>query len=184
MNKTLLAVFTIVGIFVFSSVMVLGYGMSTYNRAKTLNVSYDAKYTANEASFDNMWKIIQQTASVTDAQKEALKEVLIGYAEARSAGQDSGGSLMRWVQESVPNVDTTTFNNLQNIIAGTRDTWTFNQLELVDIAREYNTMIETQPSGFVLSLFGMERIDPTVITSSRTDEAFATGRDDNVAVFN
>lgn len=185
MNKTLLTLLVILGTLFVGATITGLYCLSTFNTATSLKVRYDAKLKANEASFDNMWKKIKGTAEVTDAQKAALKEILIGYAQARSTGGGSNdGSLARWVQESVPNVDTSTFNNLQNIIAGSRDSWTFNQLELVDIAREFNRMLEVQPSGLILSIFGrFEKIDAKVITSTRTQETFANGKDDDTAVF-
>jgi hypothetical protein len=139
---------------------------------------------ANTASFDNMWKKIQGTAEVAEAQKDALRDIMVGYATARSSGGgQNDGTLARWVQESVPQADLSTYKNVQNIIAGSRDAWTFNQFELVDIAREYNRRLEVQPSGFILSLFGFTKIDAKVITSSKTEASFASGKDDDTAVF-
>lgn len=159
--------------------------LSTYNRARGLQVQYDSKLKANQVSFDNMWKKIQSVAEVTDHQKDALKEILIGYAQARSTGSGSGdGVLARWVQESVPNVDTTTFNNLQNIIAGSRDSWTFSQIELIGIANEYNVMLQKQPSALILSCFSnFAKINATTITSTKTDATFASGHEDDAKVF-
>lgn len=183
MKTTIIAIGVLLVTVLFSAFICGGYALSTYNTAKSLRVRYDAKLKGNEATFDNMWKKIKGTAEVTDAQKVALKEILVGYAEARNSGQSGGGALATWIQESVPNVDTSTFNNLQNIIAGSRDSWTFNQLELVDIAREYNQMLERQPSGIILSLLKFEKIDAKVITSTRTEETFKSGKDDETTVF-
>ena len=183
MNKTLLITGVILASALAGCLVVGGYVLSTYNGAKTQHVLYEAKLKANTATFDNMWKKIQQVAQVTEAQKDALKDVLLGYAQARQGtGGAKDGSLARWVHEAVPNVDTSTFNNLQNIIAGSRDSWTFNQLELVDIAREYNRRLEVQPSGFILGVLGFKPINAKVITSSRTEETFITGKDDAVSV--
>jgi hypothetical protein len=73
-----------------------------------------------------------------------------------------------------------TFTNLQNIIAGSRDEWTANQIALVDIAREYNKNLATFPSNVFLHAFGFQDIDAKIITSTRTDNAFKTGKDDDV----
>jgi len=174
----------IFGTLLFGAALVFAAVLGTYNSAKALRVSYDMKLKANEGAFDNMWKKIKGAADVTEAQRDALKSILVGYADARSKGQGDGGTLAKWVQESVPNVDTSTFNNLQNIIAGSRDSWTFNQIELVGIAEEYNKLLARQPSGFILGLFGMtEAINPKVITSTRTEQTFTAGKDDDVSVF-
>ncbi len=154
------------------------YGVSTYNTASTLQNQYNAKVKANEAVFDNTLKKISQSTQVTDAQKAALKEIFTSYATARTVAND-GGSLMRWVQESVPNVDVSVYRNLQNIITGARDEWTANQVALVDIAREYNLMLMRVPSNLLLGALGFHSIDAKIITSDRTERAFATGKDND-----
>jgi hypothetical protein len=54
------------------------------------------------------------------------------------------------------------------------------QKELVGIATTFNDMMVTFPKGPFLKLFGFKIIDPKIITSSRTEKAFATGKDDDV----
>jgi hypothetical protein len=152
--------------------------MGQYNTAASLKNTYESKVKANEVDFDNMWKKIQQVAQVTSAQKDALKEIFTSYAQARTT--ESKNLLSSWIKESVPNVDTSTFNNLQNIIVGSRDGWTMRQKELVDISRQYNEMLVRFPGNMILGMFGFQKIDPKIITSSRTEEAFSTGKDDNV----
>lgn len=155
------------------------YGISTYNQAQRLHNLYDAKLVDNTSEFDNMWKKISQTAQIPNAKKDALREIFEGYASART-GNGDGGSLMKWVQESVPNVDLSEYKDVMNIIVGSRDSWTNRQKELVDIARQYNEMRSTFPSNIVMMIFGMDKINPKVVTSSRTDKAFQTGKDDDV----
>ena len=46
--------------------------------------------------------------------------------------------------------------------------------------REYNQRLSVFPSNLVLRMFGFEKIVPKIITSSRTDKAFSTGKDDDV----
>jgi hypothetical protein len=154
------------------------WGMGTYNRAQSLKNQISAKELANTTLFDNMWKKISQSAQVTDSQKDALKEVFTSYAEARSGGGGQG-SFINAVKEAIPTVDTSVFKNLQNIIVGARDEWTGNQVALVDVGREYNTMLDVFPSNFLLRMFGFQKIDVKLVTSSRTAEAFKTGKDDD-----
>lgn len=179
MKTTLLVIAVLFGALLLGGVITTTWGVGQYNNAQALKTQYDAKYKANEAIFDNMFKKISQTTQVTDLQKNALKQIFNEYAQARS-GNGSGGSLAKWVQESVPNVDVSVYKNLQNIVVSARDEWTTNQVELVDVAREYNTMLVTFPSNVLLKSFGFQKIDATVITSSRTENAFATGKDDNI----
>jgi hypothetical protein len=158
------------------------YVVSTLNHENGLRTAIVAKQKDNQSELDNCVKKIGQSAQVTDAQKNALIDIFKGYAQARSAGKE-GGSLANWIHEAVPNVDTSTFNNLQNLIAASRDRWTMQQKELLDLNREHDNVITMIPSGLVCSLFGRKKIDVTIVTSTRTEKAFATGLDDDTAVF-
>jgi hypothetical protein len=176
---TLLSLLTII---LVSVVFLFGYTVSAYNTANTLKISYEAKISANQADFDNMKKVISQSAEVSDVQFQKLQEIFVSYADART--DEASGALMRWVQESVPNVDTQVMTNLQNIIVAQRNGWTSRQKELVDISREFNGMLVRFPSNFLLgSIFGMKKIDPLVITSTSTQETFQTGLDDDKKLF-
>ena len=139
-----------------------------------------AKQRDNASEYDNMWKKITQAAQVTDAQKSALLEILRAHAQARGGTPENG--VMNWIKESVPQVDTTTFNNLQNIITASRDAFTLRQKELLDLKQRHDTLLDAFPSGLYLSLLDRERIDVTVITSSRTQETFKTGTDNTLEI--
>jgi hypothetical protein len=156
--------------------------ISISNREARLRNAINAKQKDNTSEFDNMWKKIQQVAEVPQAKMASLKDIFVSYAQARGANT-SGGSLATWVKESVPNVSDTTFENLMNIITASRDSWTQRQKELIDLSREHNNMLTTFPSGAVCSILGRQPIDITIVTSTRTDKAFQTGKDDDVQLF-
>lgn len=157
---------------------------SVYNRHVTLTSLYDAKLKSNHAEFDNLFKKLSQSAQVTDMQKDALRQIFNEYATARTTGGAADGSLMKWIKEVVPNVDVTVYKNLQNLIVTSRDSWTRNQNELVDVAREYNVFIRSFPNNLVAMAFGWKQIDAKVITSTHTEQSFETGVDDSVDLKN
>lgn len=158
-----------------------GYIISIRNDDAKLRNLIAAKQKDNESEFDNMWKKIKSVAQVTEAQKDALKEIFVEHAKAR--GGVGNTKIMTWLKESVPNVDLSTYNNLQNIIVGSRDAWTQRQKELLDIKREHDNLIDVWPSGLVLGMMGREKVDITIVTSTRTTEVFKSGKDDDVDVF-
>jgi hypothetical protein len=172
-------VFTVAALIFAGSVFF--WGMGVRNKAVTLHNTYDSKVLTNETEFDNMFKKINQVAQVSDASKDALKEIFVGYASARNTGGAKDGSLMKWITESVPNVDTNAllYKDLMNTIVSSRNSWTARQVELVEIAREYNLMVDIFPQNIVMSVFGYTKIDAKIVTSSRTEEAFRTGKDDD-----
>lgn len=180
MSKLTLSVIVIGAGLFLSAIVAAIWGVTTYNNAAGLRNLYEAKVKANSASFDNMWKTISQSAQVTDKQKDALKDIFTSYAGARTTGGSQDGSLMKWVTESIPNVDTSVYKTLMNTITSTRDGWTMRQLELVDIARQYNEALVQFPTNVFLGAFGFKPIDAKVITSDRTEKAFSSGRDDEV----
>lgn len=169
-----------------ASVLLLAFVMggcviSPLNRQASLHVAIEAKIKANQAEFDNLKKKISNSAEITDAQMEKLKEIFVAHAEARTS--DGGGSLAKWVTESVPNIDSSSYKQLLNIVNASRDAWTARQSELVDMSREENTMFVTFPSNAVLSMFGRKPAEIVIVTSSATKEAFSTGEDNDGTVF-
>ena len=169
-----------IGIVVLS-ITLLSIGVGTYNQASRLKNTYDSKIASNRAELDNVKKKISQVAQVSNAQMKSLEEIYNGYAKSRTP--EGSGRLMSWIKEAIPNVDQSTFKNLQNIITGSRDAWTMRQTELVDISREYNQMLVTFPSNVFLKMFGFEKINPKVITSDSTEKSFETGKDNETKVF-
>jgi hypothetical protein len=160
--------------------IILGvWWVSTSNKEIALRNQIEAKQNDNKNVYDSTWKQISQCAQVTDAQKTALLEIVTGYAKAR-AGQ-GGGSLATSVKEVVPTMDTTTFNQLMNIITSARKQFERSQTEILDLGREHNNCLTLFPGSIVCG--GRPKIKIDLVTSSRTGEAFATGVDDDVQVF-
>lgn len=182
MKNLTIALLSVTGVAILGGVLLIGSVISTSNREVDLRTLIETKQTDNKNQMDLMWKSIAQVAQVTDAQKKALIEIFTGYAEARS-GNNKGGSLANWIHEAVPNVDTSTFNNLQNIITAKRDGFARVQTELLDMSREHKQLLRKFPSGVVLSLLGRKEINIVIVTSDRTENAFETGKDNDVNVF-
>jgi hypothetical protein len=180
-NKPLIGcgIFLVLGLVI---ALILGiFFVTTMNKETRLRNQITAKQTDNTSEYDNLWKKLSQSAQVTDAQKEALREIIVGNAQARKSG---GGSLATVVHEAVPTVDTSTFNNLLNIVTSSRDAWTMRQKELIDLKREHDNIIDLFPSNLICMVLGRQKIDIKIVTSSRTGEAFKTGKDDDVDLFN
>lgn len=166
----------LVGLLVFS-IMFIG----VMNQEVKLRNVIMAKQKDNMSEFDNMWKKIQQSAQCTDEQMSRMKEIYTSHAAARTG--NSGKPMWNWVKESIPNIDTTTFNNLQNIITSSRDSWTQRQKELIDLKREHDNLIDVFPSNIICVLLNKSKIDITIVTSSKTAKSFESGKDDDVNIF-
>lgn len=171
----------VIGVIVFSLIIFMSMCISYYNQEAILRTTIEKKQLDNTSEFDNTIKKISQVAQVSEKQLAVLKEIFVSYADARTPKSEN--QVMTWVKESIPNVDTSTMNNLQNIIVGSRDSWTMRQKELVDLSREHTKLLRVFPSNLVLSMLGRKTVDITIVTSSRTEKTFATGKDDDTEVF-
>jgi len=181
MNKLVVGLLAFVGLGFLTIAIITGMFISYSNQEAILRTTIEAKQKDNTSEFDNMFKKISQVAQVSEKQLSVLKDILVSYADARTTKSEN--QIMTWVTESVPNVDTSTMNNLQNIIVSSRDSWTMRQKELLDLSREHTKLLRVFPSSFVLSILGRKPIDITIVTSGRTEKAFETGKDDDTDVF-
>ena len=170
-----LASFMLVVIFAFATVF------GTYNQEVDLRTAIEAKQQDNQSEYDNMWKTVKQAAQVTDREAQLIRDVIVGYAGER--GGNGNGGLINAVHESVPNVDAKTMSNLQNTVVGLRQNWTMRQKELVDLNREHSSLLRRFPSNVILGMFGCKEIEIHLVTSTRTDNAFESGKDDDTSVF-
>ena len=172
------SIIAIIGAVALAAVVIIGLMYVSYSNAeRRLRNQITAKQTDNTSELDNVQKKISQIVQVSDIQMAALKDIIVGNAQARAQG---AGSLATLVKEAVPNLDTTitTFNNIINIITGSRDAWTMRQKELLDLKREHDNMIDTFPSSLIVG--GRGKIDVVIVTSGRVKENFRTGEDNDI----
>ena len=165
----------------FSLIVIIGGMYFTYsNREITLAAQVSTKQEANKAQYDTMWKVISQKAQITEEYKTSFKDIYTAIMEGRY-GDERGGSLMSWIQESNPNFDVSLYKDLMVSVEGQREKFLRDQKELIDLNREHDLVITTFPG----SLFVGDRpmIEITVVTSAKTDADFATGQDNDVDVF-
>lgn len=162
-----------IGILGFFLIMGIWY-IQTKNEFVGLTNLITAAQRDNKSQMDNMTKKITQSAKVTDMQAKAVVEVMRGYAQGR--GSD-GGTLVKAVHEAVPNLDQNTFANLMNIVNASRDAFTQRQTYLLDLKRRHDDMRTKFPSSLVCG--STPEIQVVIVTSSRAETAFETGRDDD-----
>ncbi len=169
------AIFGSIGVVALFAIIYFLMGVSYKNAEKRLRNAIVNKQNINVAELDTVKKTIAQSVEVTDMQKDALVEIIVGNAKARKGGS---GTLATLVTEAVPNVDTGVYKQLMNIIAGARDTFLTRQKELQDLKREHDNCIDTFPSSFFVG--DKSKIDIVIVTSTVAKEAFKTGVDDDV----
>ena len=163
---------------VLGGVCIFSKGVSVYNTHIDLKNQIEAKQKANETIFDNTWKKINPTVQVSDKYKDGLKEVLLAYTSGRSKGDSQ--LLMDWTKEAVPTFDSSIYKQINNVITSSRDDFTKNQEILIDLSRQHQQFIQKFPNNVFCAILGIKEIEIKVITSSKTEEAFNTGKEDDI----
>lgn len=158
----------------------IGVSIDVYNTHIDLKTQIEAQQKANEANFDTMWKKINQVTQVSDEYKEGLKEILASYTQERK--KESNQLLMDWTKEAVPTFDSSIYKQINNVIVSARDEFYVNQQLLIDLNREHNLLIQTFPNNIICWILHIEKININVVTSTKTDETFNTGKEDNINI--
>lgn len=154
--------------------------LNSYNKKFVMGQAFQKN---SEVVFDNTWKKIQQQASVTSEYKESFRNIYVDMMDARYANDSASGkeTLMKWITESNPTFDVSLYKTLMNTIEGSRNEFTMEQKKLIDIDRELKTMKVVFPNSLILA--NKADLGIKLVTSEKTDEAFSTGREDNVDLF-
>lgn len=153
----------------------------TYNNQEiALRKQAEAQRSKVEGVFDTMWKTISQQAQVSEAYKDAFKEI---YPELIAGRYSQGdGSLMKWIKEANPEFDTSLYKTLMQTIEVQRLQFQKAQERMIDLIREHETLCETYPSKWFIK--NQTPIEYTIISSSKTKMTMETGVDNDVQLFN
>lgn len=161
--------------------------ISSKNTEVKLRNAVVAQQDVCKANFDKMYKVISQLAEIperfADKSKEAFKEIYPQLMDGRYSKDNA--SLMKWVQESNPQYDMAAvgrlYEKLANAIEANRDEYFIEQAKLIDLKREHDTYIASFPASFFVGDRGEVAIK--IVTSSVTEKAYETGKDDNIQLF-
>lgn len=157
-------------------VAVFFWRMSVSNQEIRLRRLIEAKQVDNLNTLDNMQKKIAQVSQVPAAAMAAIKDIVVGYADARKGGT---GSLATMLTEAVPQgIDQSTFKTLINVVTASRDSYTRNQTEILDMVREHKTLITTEPSSWWVG--NRPVIEVKIVTSTKAQGAMESGVDDDI----
>ena len=150
------------------------------NKEISLRNTATAQINVVSLSYDKMWKIINQKAQVSEQYKTAFKDIYSDLIEGRY-GNEKGGSLMKFIQESNPNFDVSLYRDLSNSIEAERNSFFMEQAKVQDIVLQHNNLRQKAPGNWFLA--SRPAIEYKLITSKITQDVIAKGSDDDVNVF-
>lgn len=171
-----------IGVIVLLAIGFIMYGIGVSNDEIKLRNRATAQQTTCEAYFDNMWKILQQKAGVTDQYKDAFKEIYPKLMEGRYSDEGKGQqTFMKWIVESNPTFDISLYKDLMDAIEGQRNGFLLEQEKLIDIKQAHDNMRKLFPSSVVVG--GRPELVIVIIKSLKTKEAYSSGEENDVDLF-
>lgn len=176
MNKTLIIVGSIILVLIIAVIGIGLYVMGIFNGEVRLKNTFEAKKKHIETAHDTMWKTLAQQYQI----HEGFRETFLQGIQAISEGRKGGGLFKSNTESNAQplGLSTETFNKMMASIEGQRASLKREQDTLADMWRAHKTFCEVMPNSIFIG--GRVLPEPKMITSSRTQDAVETGRDDHV----
>lgn len=160
------------GIIILIAIIVIMY--FHYNNTEvSLRKESEAQRGNIEAIRDRMFQILREQAGVAADYRNSFERI---YPEIIAGRYKQGGELMKWIQESNPNFDTSLYKGLMNSIEVQRTSFTAAQSRMLDIINQREALIESYPSQWFVK--NKSKIYYTVISTSDTKQVMQSGVDD------
>lgn len=188
----------VIGGIVLGALMIIGLiaGVSMwswvggfYDSANKTRISAQSRDMEAQQVYDKTWKIISQKAQISDKYAEDFKQTFIGANDARYKNKEN--MMMMWITEHNPTLDASLYRELGQSVEAQRNEYLSIVKAQISIAQEHNTKV-TSSGAFmpctILRIIGNpHQVCDTVavrqVTSSRTQNSFQTGKDDDVKLF-
>jgi hypothetical protein len=157
----------------------VGAGIGYRNKEATLRASFTAIQGENKADYDAMWKIIKESFNVAETERATFEKAYTSIMNrpANSNDQPLPGMLLA-MGVNPPKIDSGLYKKVQNAIEGQRTNFANDQKQMLDIKREHDTLRTTFPGSIFLG--NVKELEIKLVTSTRTENAFSTGKDDEV----
>ena len=169
----------IVALILAAVVVVGGTFISYYNQAVDMETSIEAQYNDNRNVLSATTTKIMEMAQVNDMYRDDLREIVEATFQGRY-GDNGSQSAWQWIQEQNPQLDSSVYTNLQATIEAGRNEFKTSQTRLTDYRRQYNKLLRSAVSGFILNILGFPKIDLdkyNIIVEGSVQERFDEGED-------
>lgn len=183
MNKgqtVFMSILATLGVAVFVALIFFAMVMSFRNDIVALDNTITAQVSDMKASYNTYFTKVKEAAQVPQEQMAQLKE----FYDKVVTGRSTDGAMFKFIAESNPNIDQSTYVEIQRIIAaGRADIYDIQKVH-IDTVREYNTRLVTWPNSSINDLFfHFISKEPTLPIASNVDLIFETKQDKPIEIF-
>jgi hypothetical protein len=182
MKGWIVGIFALVGVFIVVAIAaiaaVIFFELS--NKEIDLRSQFDAQAKANTVIYDKVWKTIQQKAQIKADYAGDFKKIYTDIMNARYQGDSKGAPLFKWIQEQNPTFSIDLYKDLSQTIEAQRAEFARVQNRLIDIKREHDNLLNKAPSCWFLG--SRKPLVLNIVTSSKTENTFATGKEDDISL--
>jgi hypothetical protein len=179
MSKGLIVALSILAVVLLGVGVVATSYIGAYNAGNRYENLLEGFNRNNENILAQYGQKIAEAAQVPKMQSQDLKDLFSG-ANAARYGADGSKAAMQWLKEQNPNLDQSTYVQLQRMIEAGRNEFTVSQTKLVDVRRQYETELGSFYRGFWLGVAGYPKKDLSkfdIVSTDRASEAFRTKKE-------
>ncbi len=162
-------------------VLAISY-ISAFNAGNKAEQGIKAAYTDNTNVLSQYTLKISEAAQIPAMQRDDLTKVVQASLSARY-GENGSQAAMQWLKEQNPQIDSTVYTKLQQMIEAGRNDFTVAQTKLIDRKRGYETQLGSFWRGTWLSAAGYPKVnlaDYKIVVSSQAKKTFETGVDEGI----
>jgi len=176
---------TVVGLFCVAFFICIMMRMSVNNHASKIRHFAVAQEQANMVVKDKVWRVLKQNTGITEAAIDKFDQF---YSKIMDTNGYHGADIKTtpmyaFIQSVIPNFPIEMYKNLMQDVMALQSEFAMVQTKLIDIKREYTDILTTEPGSWFLSKENRDTLKITIVMSTATAKAFATGRDDDVDLF-
>lgn len=154
----------------------MGY-ISAYNEGNETEKQISFLNQESENRLSHYTVSIQEIASIPDAYKEGLKDVLKSTLEARY-GDTGNKSAISFIKEHSVNFDSKLYENVQRAIKSGREEFRISQTRKIEVCRNYQTSLGYLWKGTFMKWAGYPKLNLAdvcaIVSDEGTVEAFKT----------
>jgi hypothetical protein len=158
--------------------------ISWSNREIQYRNAFIQKYSERTAFYDKLWKTLSQKSQIALRNDSSFRQNVNIIMSGR---KDAQGIFMKWITESNPNANfnevSALYKDLSRSVEAQREGFFVQEKYLQDIVQSHSNHIQELPGSFYNFFFGRKKLEYSPITSTITENAIKSGKDDNVKLF-